>query len=251
MIGANVRDAMEDEFSYVVSISRIDLEDASKPNEHFCTGTLITRQDVLTSAHCMESEALSTTLVIVGSINLTEGITYKPLWWITYNLWTDMKEMQRKFTNNDIGNLRLYHEVPEEIVPASIMQMPNSNFYGLNVQIASWGDREDGVTPINMKTVILNILSNTECESRIKGLCGQDVPIKENRLCAVADPFALMYRGDSGAPLLYMGSVIAIHEATIPLFDEPFHPENVNVNIDISYYLNFIIAVTNTNFRYS
>jgi V8-like Glu-specific endopeptidase len=100
MFGVNVRNAREGEFPFVSQNIRIE-------SNHFCSGTLITNQDILTAAHCLEDERPTQVLAIVGSSDLRQGIMYSPLWWITYNHWIQIKHMQRRFQSNDIANIRV------------------------------------------------------------------------------------------------------------------------------------------------
>jgi hypothetical protein len=82
-------------------------------------------------------------------------------------------------------------EVSNEIQPAHILYTPHSNYYGLNVRIAAWGDSEHSVTSPYLKTVELIVLSKADCEERIFMVGGTRVPIHERRLCTAANPFAL------------------------------------------------------------
>jgi secreted trypsin-like serine protease len=92
MFGVNVRNAREGEFPFV---------------SHFCSGVLITRQDILTSAHCTENEHLPHIWAIIGSSDLRQGTRYSLLWWITYNRWIQIQRSRRRFQINDIANIRV------------------------------------------------------------------------------------------------------------------------------------------------
>jgi V8-like Glu-specific endopeptidase len=107
MFGVNVRNAREGEFPFVVSLIRLGTRNPELANSHFCSGVLITRQDILTSAHCTENEHLPHIWAIIGSSDLRQGTWYSLLWWITYNRWIQIQRSRRRFQINDIANIRV------------------------------------------------------------------------------------------------------------------------------------------------
>ncbi|XP_011495567.1 PREDICTED: uncharacterized protein LOC105360373 [Ceratosolen solmsi marchali] len=89
IIGNNVRQVNTGEFKFIVSLMKINRAN-SIPNEaHYCTGSLITRKDVLSCAHCLDEEELESSQVLIGSSDLRFGEMLYIYWWITYDQWGD------------------------------------------------------------------------------------------------------------------------------------------------------------------
>lgn len=101
-MGPKVRPARENEFPFVVSIGNANPIDAQREN-HFCTGSLITRLLVLTSAHCLEDETTGTLQITVGTIDLRGGTKYYAQSWITYDDWYSNIHHEKPGGENDIA----------------------------------------------------------------------------------------------------------------------------------------------------
>ena len=74
---------------------------------HFCTGTLITRTDILTSEHCLEDERLNTIQIVVETIDLRNGQVFHPFWWLSYNQWIARGNDTYVFNVNDLANIKV------------------------------------------------------------------------------------------------------------------------------------------------
>jgi hypothetical protein len=85
LAGENVKSAEENEFKYVVSILEID-NSTLVPIEmyHRCTGTLVSKQDVLTAEHCVNNIFPSAIKMLIGSIDLRLGTIFSPLFFVPY-----------------------------------------------------------------------------------------------------------------------------------------------------------------------
>jgi V8-like Glu-specific endopeptidase len=107
MIGRNIRDAQENEFPYVVSVMRMRIFNADPIRDHSCTGTLISRKDIVTAEHCVEAEDLLATKIVVGSNNLRECESYFIFWWTTYKHWAMRSNIPIEFYMNDVAVIRV------------------------------------------------------------------------------------------------------------------------------------------------
>lgn len=102
--GINVRDAVENEFPFIVAISEVnnDINPALSNLRNFCVGTLISRKHVLTAEHCLVSKKLHEVELLVGCAHLDQCKAYEPEKWITWRQW--------KFHNSTLYP-RFYHDV--------------------------------------------------------------------------------------------------------------------------------------------
>lgn len=103
MRGLNVRDAtLSDNFSFVVSMGRIDRE-----GKHFCTGSLITRQSVLTCQHCIAGKNKSNIIITIGSTDLRLGQKYGVADWKSFDQWHfNISELEFS-TEDDIAIIKV------------------------------------------------------------------------------------------------------------------------------------------------
>jgi secreted trypsin-like serine protease len=106
MIGENVRQAQEAEFPFVVSIVRINSDDSTQVSR-FCTGTIVSSNDVLTVEHCLLNEIISNIQIISGAIDFRRGQRHNVEWWISYNQWAEQTNTPLEITLNDIAIVRV------------------------------------------------------------------------------------------------------------------------------------------------
>jgi desulfoferrodoxin (superoxide reductase-like protein) len=97
--------ATEPEFSSVVCIT-IDIPLSNEINI-ICTGTLISLEHILTSAHCFNNAELTSINVILGSVHLAMTTKYYIMWWITYMQWATEMRRFLQFSSNDIAVIRV------------------------------------------------------------------------------------------------------------------------------------------------
>ncbi|XP_011501555.1 PREDICTED: trypsin-like [Ceratosolen solmsi marchali] len=135
----------------------------------------------------------------------------------------------------------LNNYVSANVKAAKVSQKPITSFYGLDVSIAGWGIRLNGIVPSILETVTLNILNNNECKDRIMKLHRREINIGVNIFCTSAEPYALMSHGDSGDPIMYNNEIIGVSSGC---FNElSFHPDKVNVHVHVAYYRKFILDI--------
>jgi hypothetical protein len=89
MFGENVRHAQPREYSYIVSIKRVNPTNEEVEHDHVCTGVLVSNQDVVTVEH------------------LREGNIYYVSWWMSYYEWTLIQNHERQYPQNEITVLRV------------------------------------------------------------------------------------------------------------------------------------------------
>jgi V8-like Glu-specific endopeptidase len=75
--------------------------------DHFCTAALISKQHVLSTAHCIARKLPNETVVLAGTNNLIFGRLYRISWWITYNEWAELRRRTIIFEDNDISIIKV------------------------------------------------------------------------------------------------------------------------------------------------
>jgi secreted trypsin-like serine protease len=108
LAGENVKSANENEFKFVVSILTID-NSLQLPIERFhrCTGTLVSKQDILTAEHCMQDILPSSVKVLVGSIDLALSTEFRPMFFLPFENWSQQNEIWMEHQNNDIAFIKV------------------------------------------------------------------------------------------------------------------------------------------------
>jgi hypothetical protein len=107
MFGQLVRSVEDNEFLFAVALMMNNNVNPDLVNDFICSGSLVTRQDVITSAHGIENIQVDQVLIYAGSIDLINSRHYKILWWITYNDWAQSMNIVSPFRINDIANIRV------------------------------------------------------------------------------------------------------------------------------------------------
>ncbi len=164
----------------------------------FCGGSLVSKNKVLTAAHCVDEGTLATQIaVLVGTLNLANGgnrvsvksIAIHPQWRVNTN-------------ENDLAILTLDRDVsPTEASVVALPQNPADTVDrdGVLVTVSGWGATAEGMAGSDaLLSADINVTATAICN----GENGYNGRIKSGMLCAgPIEGGRDSCQGDSGGPL--------------------------------------------------
>lgn len=204
-------DAKRDEFPYMVSLRRAEMEIIFDQPFHVCGGSIINSDTVLTASHCLYDQ-FGNHLNQPFSFFVVAGILH---------MWSD-EEHEKKFLvteifshpgfsletlENDIAILKVAPDFSFDlpsIQPISLYTLDEFD-EGTNCSVHGWGVLwyESSLTPDTLQTVNLTISNFDHCNKTYEG------DITRNQFCAY-EPDKDSCSGDSGGPFVCQNTLVGI-----------------------------------------
>ncbi|KAK7421167.1 hypothetical protein QQX98_002296 [Neonectria punicea] len=178
------------DFPFIVSISR-------RGGSHFCGGSLLNANTVLTAAHCSTGQSAANVQVRAGSQNRNSGGTLVGVSSITIH-----PSYSSSTINNDVAIWKLSTSIPTSstISYATLAAAGSDPVAGSIATVAGWGVTTDGGTssPVALRKVDVPIVSRATCRAQY----GTSA-ITTSMFCAgLAEGGKDSCQGDSGGPII-------------------------------------------------
>ncbi|KAL5273757.1 hypothetical protein ACFFRR_000480 [Megaselia abdita] len=167
----------------------------SRNNAHFCGGSIISSEHVLTAAHCLKGQNKNRISVLAGVTNLKQktGSRHSVSKFVIHK---NYKELVR----NDIGVMKI--SPPFTFDNKTIGQIGYKSKRkiggGESVMLTGWGSISPstlGPLPEDLQFLKLRTLTNSECNRFVFN-------VSNTEICALRSPLNGACAGDSGGPLV-------------------------------------------------
>ncbi|XP_034101554.2 trypsin alpha-3-like [Drosophila albomicans] len=166
---------------------------------HFCGGAIYSSNIIVTAAHCVDHKDPRTISVRVGTNAHNIGGSIVNV---------SAKYVHEKYSDpevlNDVALLLLSSPLEMSDSVKAIPLAKSEPNDGAAVLVSGWGRTETEYTPLNLKSVSVNIVGRDKCAEVYGITC-----ITKATICA-ASPGKDACQGDSGGPLVHNGKLVGI-----------------------------------------
>ncbi|TRY96512.1 hypothetical protein DNTS_031550 [Danionella cerebrum] len=212
---------------------------------HFCGGSLITKDWVLSAAHCFQSSTMGTVVVHLGLQSQSGSNPYEVT--RTASLIISHPYYNSNTKNNDIALIKLSSSVTfnNYIWPVCLAATGSTLGAGANVWVTGWGTLYSGATSIPdiLQEVQVPIVSNTDCNNAYGG------SITSNMMCAglLNQGGKDSCQGDSGGPLVSRNGTQWVQSGVVSFGRGCAQANYPGVYTRVSNYQSWISSYTSSN----
>ncbi|XP_058798205.1 plasma kallikrein-like [Phymastichus coffea] len=208
---------------------------------HFCGGSIVSRQHIITAAHCVDKKRSPE---IMRNIKVFAGTSRSDVGGKAYGISSITLHPgytgASNFYLNDIAIVTLSQPMQFNANQQPIILPTKDVESGTAATITGWGDTRhpNGQTPIHLQKATMKLLDSSQCQSQLP------YPLSNTQVCAVARPGLGVCSGDSGGPLAANGQLVGVASYVVECGKG--HPE---VYTNVYSFVDFIQRLKRDNKR--
>ncbi|XP_037042005.1 chymotrypsin-2-like [Bradysia coprophila] len=221
--------AQDGDFPYQVSLRN------PAHNAHFCGGSIISPNWILTAAHCVSGMGPSSIFVVVGTNSLSSG-------GIGYGVSEIRSHVSYNPINNvnDIAVLRINGVISygPKVQSVGLAALPVLG--GTSLTLSGWGltSYPSSILPNDLQQISLKSITTAQCQNALPGY-----PVYDTNVCTYDGVGRGSCQGDSGGPLV-VGSQVGPVQVGIVSWGIPCAKGSPDIFTSVASYRTWILLVT-------